>query len=53
MAINPAIILGMAKGANTLFGFAMGRRQDKSYLQKLHQDTSHLEYKNKPIIKIL
>ena len=38
MAINPAIILGMAKGANTLFGFAMGRRQDKSYLQKLHQD---------------
>ena len=38
MTIPPAVLLGIAQGANTLFGFAMGRRQDKAYLQKLHQD---------------
>jgi|TARA_R100000501_G_C2627956_1_gene122014 hypothetical protein len=38
MAINPAYIYAGVKGLDTLFGFTMGRRQDKSYLQKLHQD---------------
>ena len=38
MTVPPAVLLGIAQGANTLFGFAMGRRQDKAYLQKLHQD---------------
>jgi hypothetical protein len=38
MTINPAYIYAGVKGLETLFGFSMGRRQDKSYLQKLHQD---------------
>jgi hypothetical protein len=38
MAINPAFIYAGLQGANTLFGFVQGRRQDKAYLQKLHQD---------------
>jgi len=38
MAINPAYIYAGFKGLDTLFGFTMGRRQDKSYLQKLRQD---------------
>jgi len=38
MTINPAYIYAGVKGLDTLFGFTMGRRQDKSYLQKLRQD---------------
>ena len=38
MTINPAYIYAGLQGVDTLFGFTMGRREDKTYLQKLHQN---------------